>query len=119
LKVDQRKFSSGEGKADILDQFFCSVFTDDDLNIIPGIEEHQVGSKLTDFEIHEEEVLKRLVALNLNKSCGPHGFHPRLLKELATVLAGPLTVFFQKTLNEETLPPDWKEAEVTCKCNLL
>jgi hypothetical protein len=36
-----------------------------------------------------------------------------LLKELAAVLAGPLTVFFQKTLNEGTLPPDWKETQVT------
>jgi hypothetical protein len=36
-----------------------------------------------------------------------------LLKELATVLAGPLTVFFRKTLNERTLPSDRKEAQVT------
>ena len=113
LKVDQRKISSDEGKANVLNQFFSSVFTDEDLNIIPDIEERPVGSKLTGFEIHEEEVLKRLVALNPNKSCGPDGFHPRLLKELATILAGPLTVFFQKTLNEGTLPSDWKEAQVT------
>ena len=113
LKVDQRKISSDEGKANVLNQFFSSVFTDEDLNSIPDIEERPVGSKLTGFEIHEEEVLKRLVALNPNKSCGPDGFHPRLLKELATILAGPLTVFFQKTLNEETLPSDWKEAQVT------
>jgi hypothetical protein len=43
----------------------------------------------------------------------PHGFHPRLLKELATVLACPLTVLFQETLNEGTLPTDRKEAQVT------
>jgi hypothetical protein len=113
LKVDQRKISSDEGKATVLNQFFSSVFTDEDLNSIPDIEERPVGSYLTGFEIHEEEVLMRLVVLNTNKSRGPDGFRPRLLKESATVLAGPLTVFFQKNLNEGTLPSDWKEAQVT------
>jgi hypothetical protein len=61
---------------------FCSLCE------TPDIEERPVASKLTGFEIHEDEVLKRLVALNPNKSCGPDGFHPRLLKEFAAVLAG-------------------------------
>jgi len=57
LKVDQRKISFDEGKANVLNQFFGSVFTDEDLNSIPDIEERPVGLKLTGFEIHEEEVL--------------------------------------------------------------
>jgi hypothetical protein len=50
LKVDQRKFSSDEGKANFLKEFFSSVFTDEDLNSIPDIEERPVSSKLTGFE---------------------------------------------------------------------
>jgi hypothetical protein len=46
-------------------------------------------------------------------SQGPDGFHPRLLKELATVLAATLKSFFRKTLNEGILPADWQEAQVT------
>jgi hypothetical protein len=61
------------------------------LNNIPAIEERPVGSQLTSFEIPKEEVLKRLIAVNPNKSCGPDSFHHRLLKELVTVLAGLLT----------------------------
>jgi hypothetical protein len=68
LKVDQRKISSDEGKANVLNQFFRSVFTDEDLNSIPDIEERPTGSKLTGFEVHEEEILKHLEALNPNKS---------------------------------------------------
>jgi hypothetical protein len=41
------------------------------LNSIPAIEERPVGSALTSFEIQEEEVLNRLIAVNPNKSCGP------------------------------------------------
>jgi hypothetical protein len=112
LKVDQRKVTSDEGKANVLNQFFSSVFTDEDLSSFPDCEERTVDSKLLNIDISEEVVLKRLIALNPNKSCGPDGFHPRLLRELASELAGPLTVFFQKTLSEGVLPPDWKEAQV-------
>jgi hypothetical protein len=62
LKVDQQKISSDEGKANVLNQFFSSVFTDEDSNSIPAIEERPTGWKLTGFEIHGEEVLKRLEA---------------------------------------------------------
>jgi hypothetical protein len=110
-EVNQRKISSIEGKANILNHFFSSVFTEEDLNSIPAIEERPVGSS-TSIEIQEEEVLKRLIAVSPNKSCGPAGFHPRLLNELSTVLAGPLTSFFRKNLNEAILPADWKEAQV-------
>jgi hypothetical protein len=49
-----------------LNQFFSSVFTDEDLNRIPAIEECRVGWKETDFEKkNEEEILNRLVALYL------------------------------------------------------
>jgi hypothetical protein len=63
--------------------------------------------------IHEEEVLKRFIALNSNKSRGTDGFHPRLFQEIATVLAGSLTALFQKTLHEGTLPTDCNEAQET------
>jgi hypothetical protein len=67
LEVNQRKISSDEGKANVLNHFFSSVFTED-LNSIPAIEERPVGSKLTSFEIQEEKVLKRLIAVKPNKS---------------------------------------------------
>jgi hypothetical protein len=40
-KVDYRKISSDEGKANVLKKFFSSVFTDEDLNRFPDIEEAQ------------------------------------------------------------------------------
>jgi hypothetical protein len=99
LNVGQQEIFSDEGKANVLNQFFSSVFTDEDLYSIPAIEERPVGLKLTSFEMHEEEVLKHLVSLNPNKSSGSDGFHSRLLNKLATIPAGPLTLFFQKNLN--------------------
>jgi hypothetical protein len=54
LKVDQRKISSDEGKANVLNKVFISVFADEDLSSIPEVKERSVGSKLTGFVIHKE-----------------------------------------------------------------
>ena len=48
-----------------------------------------------------------------NKSPGPDNIHPRLLKELADVLALPISLLFQKSLESKQLPQDWKSANVT------
>ena len=53
-----------------------------------------------------------LKSLNINKSPGPDGIHPRLLKELADILSTPLTTFFNRSLVEGKIPTAWKKAEV-------
>ena len=55
---------------------------------------------------------KALRTLNINKSPGPDGIHPRILKELADVLSLPLKLLFDKTIVLGKLPTKWKLAEV-------
>ena len=50
--------------------------------------------------------------MNPNKSPGPDGLHPKLLKSCSTTLANPLRILFEKTLFEGILPDDFKIAEV-------
>ena len=57
-------------------------------------------------------MFKVLSTLKVNKSPGPDGIQPKLLRELAKELAPPLKILFEKTLNEGILPRSWKEAEV-------
>ena len=57
---------------------------------------------------------KILLGLNPTKSCGPDECHPRMLKETADILSGPIHQLFTKSLQSETLPKQWKEAYVTC-----
>ena len=54
----------------------------------------------------------KLKQLNASKSAGPDNMHPRLLKELAEVIALPLKLLFDKTLKEGKIPAAWKKAEV-------
>ncbi|KFO07782.1 hypothetical protein N312_12828, partial [Balearica regulorum gibbericeps] len=50
--------------------------------------------------------------LNDCKSMMPDGIHPRVLKELADVPAGPLSIICQKSWESGEIPADWKLASV-------
>ena len=68
---------------------------------------------MKDLHISEEMVLKALEDVNINKSCGPDMIHPRMLLELADLIASPVARLFKCTLRHGTLPKEWKEAFVT------
>ena len=102
----------GIGKANVQNSFFSIFFTDEDLSDIPVCEMKDTGTKLESIAIDSEDVQKQLLSLNPNKSPGPNGFHPRVLKEIAVQLAEPLALVFEKSLWEGDLCSDWKEAQV-------
>ena len=54
--------------------------------------------------------------LNSNKSQEPDEIHPRLLKELSSVITEPLAKVFQKSLLQGVVPNDWTEANITALC---
>ena len=105
--------TSNKDKADTLNRFFCSVFTQESTQGMPSCEHKQVGHELKDIIFTGESVKKRLQSLDATKSPGPDCMHSRVLKELADVMAEPLTVIFTKSLEEGILPSTWKEANVT------
>ena len=47
-----------------------------------------------------------------DKSPGPDGLHPRVLRELSEVIAYPLKIILDKTFADGKLPTKWKTAEV-------
>ena len=99
-------------KAEELNNYFKSVFTNEDLASIPAFE-NQSDILLEDIEINEAIVFKQLENLKVNKSPGPDCLHPRLLKELSSELKGPLTILFKRSLGEGLLPRDCKDAHIT------
>ena len=65
------------------------------------------------INITKPGILKLLRGLNPAKAPGPDNISPRILKDLADELADPLTIIFQKSLQEKKVPEDWKQANVT------
>lgn len=107
------KVTTDHGKANLLNSYFSSVFTEEDLTQIPNCGVSVLESVLEDIEFNSEQVKEKLEGLNPNKSAGPDKFHPRVLKELAHELAEPLCLIFRKSFAEGKLPADWKCAQVT------
>lgn len=114
LKDDEGEVQAEDSaKADILNKFFCSVFTKENINNIPDLEDRSKGSELNDVQITEEIIAKHLQKLKISKSAGPDGFHPRVLKEVAPSITKPLEIIFRKSIESGQLPTQWKEAQVT------
>ena len=110
LKVNGKLVSDPRSKAEALNAQFQSVFTrESDFNIDPP---SQIAPSLPEISISTRGVEKLLRQLKPGKASGPDNISPRVLKELADVIADPLARVFRKSLHKGTVPSDWKHANV-------
>ena len=70
------------------------------------------NDKLLDIVIKKGYCTKKEELIS-NMSHGPDEIHPRLLKELNSVIAEPLAKLFQNSLVKGVVPNDWREANIT------
>lgn len=63
--------------------------------------------------IQVEMVRELLLHVDCHKSRGPDGLHPRVLRELAGVIAEPLSAIYQHSWMYGEVPEDWRLADVT------
>ena len=96
-------------KVDILNTFFTSVFTKEDLNDIPDFNDNYNGHCIINIQFSEKDIEEILKTLKVTKSPGPDNIHPRIPKELANVLAKPLYLLFRKSIDTGKLPISWKD----------
>ena len=99
-------------KAEILNNFFKSVFTKEDEENMPILPPSKYPN-MPDLNITETGVIKLLSNLNPNKASGPEEIPGRLLKLAAAQIAPSLTFIFNQSLRTGDLPEDYRKANIS------
>ena len=104
-KPDGTEAISSSDKAETLNNFFSSNFTDERIEDIPeSTEEYFLGDYLDGFIITPKMVSEKIQGLNPGKSPGPDLWHPFPLKKLCDMIKEPLAILSQKSLREGVVP---------------
>ena len=106
--------SSDEGMAELLNEYFVSVYTKEDLQEIPSVPiVYQGSNPLRKINITIERVREKIRKLNGNKSPGPDGFYPREIKEVENELAPHFYDIYKASLEQRKAVSDWKLQNIT------
>ena len=112
IQFENKVYYLSEEKADVFNTYFVNNSTlngtDDELPIL-----EESGVILPQLVITEEMILDVIKNLNPNKAVGPDLVHNKLLIKGADVIAKPLEILLNRSLNEEKFPAQWKLANVT------
>ena len=104
---------SDESRADLLNDYFSSVCTTDD-GAQPTVTRAVPDSASIDsVNFTPLKVLTAIKKLKPSKSSGPDTLPSSLFKQLATALAGPLSIMYTTFMSVGRVPSEWTHAIVT------
>ncbi|KAK3758186.1 hypothetical protein RRG08_027818 [Elysia crispata] len=96
--------STDKEKAQVLNDFFQSVFTEEPDGELPKAPQFTFNSPLTNIDFKTEDIRKLLTKLKSGKAAGPDDIPTILLTETAEALALPISIIFRKSLDEGRVP---------------
>ena len=102
--------------AEVLHEYFSSVFTTVDISSLPVPFTKFEGSKsehLGQLFVTPETIVKKIKKLKDNKSNEVDGIPPKLLKDIVEQISTPLAKLFNLSLEEGIVPSELKEANIT------
>ena len=99
--------------AENLKEYFSSVFTREDISILPVPEIRFDGRDyLGQLIVIPKMVAKKIRDMKDNKSPGVDVIPPKLLLEIVEQISIPLARVFNLSLEEGVVPLEWKEANI-------
>ena len=101
-----------EGKAQIFNEYFHSVFIDDDVHGYPNVD-IKFNPSLSEVTFSSQSVIKILLGLDTSKACGhDNDISPHILKQCAHQLGPSLTHLFNLCMTSGRFPTQWKRAHI-------
>ena len=111
LKHEGRTYVDATEKANLLADYFSSVFTNEDVSNIPTLSTNPIPS-ISSIRVHVDDVYQLLSNIQQHKASGPDNLPARFLREVAYEISPVLSVIFQASLDQGVLPSIWKTAKV-------
>ena len=99
-------------KADLFNSFFskqCTILDND--STLPAFLP-VTNTRLTTFEVHQDNIKEILKSLQTNKAHGWDNISIRMIKLCGDGLATPLCIIFNNCLRSSYYPPVWKKSNV-------
>jgi len=102
-------------KVQLLNPFFASVFTcKAGPQASQSLDIREKAWRKEELPLFEDShVRNHLSKLNTHKCLPPDGMHPRVLKELADIIAKPLSIICERSLRTGEMPEDRRKANIT------
>ena len=108
--------SDGFQIAQVLNEYFSSVFTTENISSLSVPFTNVDGNKsdhLGQLCVTPEIKAKKTTKMKDNKSHGVDGIPPKLLKEIVEQISTRLANLFNLSMEEGIVPSEWKEANIT------
>ena len=111
-RADGSTATSSEDKAALLATAFAEKMQVRDPSRPPPVLPRETDHTITSVLVTAAEVEKVLRDIDVGKATGPDNISPRVLKNCARELSGPLATIFAACLEQNKWPAAWKEAHV-------
>ena len=112
LKQNNVIIENNDKCAEILNNYFSSVFTSGQSEIVNDLSAFPFVPDIEDVFITEEKINEKIQNLNVNKSTGPDGIPALLIKNNSEFFTPILTKIFRRSYNECVIPNALKTAHV-------
>ena len=113
LLVDNNFVTDIQTKANIFNTFFAEQCTPmNNSNVLPVNQMFLTQSRLNFINFNEDEILKVIRALNIQKAHGHDDISIRMIKICDKSLLKPLIILFENSIKSSCYPDIWKRSNI-------